>query len=260
MDFLKETYLKDVKNFITEGKTVFSEHGFSFIRNGFYRKRGQTMQVFHYSRPGIVELLVVPFWCDVSRGNWKLSEIITKKTKACYWTNLFCIPIQPTGLINDYCEDIDRSEKVITHIKQFVIPEIDSIVDEHSYIEYAFRKKRPLMLDPNAILYDIYNNPAFNFLDICHVIWSMNYRIGTWTLNCLYSKQEPKILKLSNPDSIDFKESFVLNYASDKRYFFKLVYDAIKKGEISNINDVKKREGERMSYIYKENLSLLFEE
>ena len=260
MNFLNETYLKDVKNFVVEGKSVFSEHGFNFIRNGFYRKQGKTMQVFHYSRPGIVELLVVPFWCDVSKGNWILSEIITKKTKACFWSNLYCIPIQPTGLINDYSKDIDRSEKVITHIKQFVIPEIDSVVDEHTYIEYAFRKKRPLMLDPNAIIYDIYNNPAFNFLDICHAIWSMNYRIGTWTLNFLYSKQESKTLKLSRPDYIDFKESFALNYASDKRYFYKSVYDAIKKGEISIINDIRINEGKRMSSIYKEHLGLLFEE
>ena len=260
MDYLKETYLKDVKSFVEEGKTVFSEHGFRFIRNGFYRRQGQTMQVFHYSRPGTVEFLVVPYCCDVSREDLILSDILARKTKTCSWSNLYCISIGPTELIKDYCKDINRSEEVITYIKQFVIPEMDSIIDEHTYIEYAYYKRKPLILAPYAILYDIYNNQTFNFLDICHILWSMNYRIGTWTLNNLFSKQESKTLKLSRPDYISLKESLTLNYAMDKRFFFKSVYDAIEKGDLSSINEIRANEGKRMSSLYKEHLGLIFEE
>ena len=238
--------------FIQVGKHIFTEYGFQYGSNCFYRKNKKIFQAFNLTNPGLIALTIVPFWCDLRAfglyGDIYLSSSIIGGT------------FNPSSFATDYYSFnsafsiLDKANDELKCIAKTLFNELDKIIDEKTYIDYLCDKKRYFNCPEEAILFVSYKESRMdialewikklNYFSLNEYIWNLD-QLTTEAL-CEINSEKQYI------DSVFFE-----GYWRNARYRFPKLYEYAKTKKI-DIESVYEKESLKMRDIYRCHFKLDF--
>ncbi len=235
------------KAFIQIGKQLFKKYGFQYYNKCFYRKNIEVFQAFSLTRPGCIDIMIAPFWCDLRSfgiyGDMCLSSSICE--------GLF----KPSSFMTDYyffnCSflSLEEFDNELKHFANTFLKELGRINDERSYIDYLIEKKRYFNCPEEVILFVSYKESKIeialewikqlNCFLLNEYIWNLDQRI-----------QETLCLENSEKRYIDYV--FFEGYWRNVRCRYPKLYQYVAKKDIGiDIESFYEKESIKMREIYR---------